>query len=95
MIFLGTNSKTPSELRNVSGILLELPHDNTETLCILDCGAGTYEQFVYQYAPEELEKKLLSLKVIFMTHLHADHNLGIIDLIKKRIDLLKRKNLSV
>lgn len=25
IIFLGTNSKTPSELRNVSGILLQLP----------------------------------------------------------------------
>lgn len=25
VIFLGTNSKTPSEFRNVSGILLQLP----------------------------------------------------------------------
>lgn len=30
-----------------------------------------------------------------MTHLHADHNLGIIDLIKKRNDLIKKKNLSL
>ncbi len=51
VIFLGTNSKSPSEFRNVSGILLELPHESDETLCILDCGAGTYEQFVYHYEP--------------------------------------------
>jgi ribonuclease Z len=61
----------------------------------MDCGAGTYEQFVYQYTPEELDKKLMSLKVIFMTHLHADHNLGIVDLIKRRNDLIKRKGLQL
>jgi len=27
----------------------------------------------------------MALKVVFLTHLHADHNLGVLDLIKKRI----------
>jgi ribonuclease Z len=51
---------------------------------MLDCGAGTYEQFVYHYPPHQLEDKLLKLKVLFLTHLHADHNLGTLDLISKR-----------
>jgi ribonuclease BN (tRNA processing enzyme) len=37
----------------------------------------------------------MALKVVFLTHLHADHNLGVLDLIKKRIELIKRKNLPI
>jgi ribonuclease Z len=55
----------------------------------MDCGAGTYEQFMYHYTPEELPKKLLNLKVIFMTHLHADHTLGILDIIHQRNQIMK------
>lgn len=61
-------------------------------LVLMDCGAGTYEQFVYHHPVEKLNEKLLSLKVIFMSHLHADHNLGVLDLISHRNRLIKQNN---
>lgn len=83
-------------MRNVSGILIQLPkYVASQTLILLDCGAGTYEQFMYHYTPEEFPQKLIDLNIIFMTHLHADHNLGILDLIAQRNKLIKQKNLEI
>jgi ribonuclease BN (tRNA processing enzyme) len=51
---LGTNSKYPTPQRNVSGILIETDNAPNSPLILLDCGGGTYEQFLYHYSPELL-----------------------------------------
>lgn len=33
---------------------------------------------------------VLSIRVIFITHIHSDHNLGILDLISERNKLMKK-----
>ena len=35
---------------------------------------------------------VLSIRVIFITHIHSDHNLGILDLISERNKLMKKYN---
>jgi ribonuclease Z len=57
---------------------------------MLDCGNNTYDQFLLHYSPDVLNDKLKALKVVFITHLHADHTLGILDLICKRNKLIEQ-----
>ena len=35
-----------------------------------------------------------SLKIIFITHIHSDHNLGLLNVIKQRNKLFKKYNLN-
>ena len=43
------------------------------------------------YGEDRINDILLGLRVIFITHIHSDHNLGILDTIAERIKLLKSK----
>ncbi|KAF6198835.1 hypothetical protein GE061_006858 [Apolygus lucorum] len=79
VIFLGTGSCIPNKTRNTSGILLNISDDK----CMLvDCGEGTYGQLVRFYGPEEVDRILSNLKAIYISHLHADHHIGLIGVIK-------------
>jgi ribonuclease BN (tRNA processing enzyme) len=42
----------------------------------------------------EFEKVLLSLRIIFITHVHSDHYLGILNLISERKKLCEKYKLS-
>lgn len=46
-----------------------------EASIILDCGENSCGQLYRLYGPEESEKRLMKLKAIFISHLHADHHL--------------------
>ena len=81
VIFLGTGSMKPSTYRNVSAILLEMHPNNS---IMLDCGEGTYYQLLNHFGADKVEQALMALKVIFITHIHSDHNLGILNLISQR-----------
>lgn len=35
------------------------------------------------------------MRVIFITHIHSDHNLGLLDLISERMKLLRERNLDL
>lgn len=80
LLFLGTGSASPSKYRNVSAILLSLPNGRL----LLDCGEGTYGQLVRRFGVEETAALLRNLRCIFVTHMHADHHLGIIELLENR-----------
>ena len=58
---------------------------------MLDCGEGSYFQLFNHYGEDKIDDVLLGLRVIFITHIHSDHNLGILDTIAQRIKLLKKK----
>jgi ribonuclease Z len=68
---LGTSASRPTIERNVSSLAL---HREGETL-MFDCGEGTQRQMMRWGVS-------FSLADIFFTHLHADHILGVIGLIR-------------
>lgn len=72
VIPLGTGSSAPGKYRNVSSTLLQLSTGNV----LLDCGEGTIGQLFRVFGPL-LKKELRKIKLIFISHLHADHHLGI------------------
>lgn len=43
---------------------------------LLDCGEGTFLQLVRFFGPKRINTFLRSLKVIYVSHLHADHHIG-------------------
>lgn len=69
LYFLGTSSGVPTKDRNVSGVVLKLPEPKSWVL--VDCGEGTQHQILSS------PLSLMSLKAIFITHVHGDHCYGL------------------
>ncbi|KAG9202354.1 hypothetical protein G6514_004328 [Epicoccum nigrum] len=76
---LGTGSALPSKYRNVSATLVRIPGVGNY---LFDAGENTMGQLQRVFAPEELTKILKDLRVIWISHLHADHHLGTASVIK-------------
>lgn len=55
----------------------------------MDCAEGTYGQLVDYFGDgKKLEQVMLKTKVVFITHLHGDHNLGLSRFLQERDILL-------
>lgn len=78
VITLGTGSALPSKYRNVSATLLRVPGYGNY---LFDCGENTLGQLKRVFGAE-LPQVLRDLKVIWISHLHADHHLGTVSVIK-------------
>ncbi|KAI5805591.1 hypothetical protein DFH27DRAFT_524078 [Peziza echinospora] len=79
IIPLGTGSAMPSKYRNVSATLLRVPGVGS---ILFDCGEGTLGQLSRLYEEDELREVLRDIKCIYISHLHADHHLGIAAVLK-------------
>ena len=79
IIALGTGSSLPSSYRNVSGTLLRVPGSGSY---LLDAGEGTLGQLRRVLSPSEFTEVMRDLKMIWISHLHADHHLGTVSMIK-------------
>lgn len=79
IICLGTGSALPSKYRNVSATLLRVPRSGSY---LFDCGENTMGQLRRIFSSAQLSEILRDLKVIWISHLHADHHLGITTVIK-------------
>ena len=79
--FLGSGSTISSLYRNVAGILVET---DPGSFILLDCGEGTITQLVRLMGKAEAERVLLGLKGIYISHMHADHHLGLISVLQYR-----------
>jgi ribonuclease Z len=71
LTFLGTAAARPTVGRNVSSLLVQREGD----VMMFDCGEGTQRQMM-RYGTG------FSFGDIFFTHLHADHFLGVIGLLR-------------
>lgn len=76
---LGTGSALPSKYRNVAGTLLRVPGCGSY---LLDCGENTLGQLKRIYGSETMKEILRDLRLIWISHLHADHHLGLVSIIK-------------
>lgn len=79
IIALGTGSSSPSKYRNVSATLIHAPGHG---YYLLDCGENTLGQLKRVFEPEKLREVLRNLRMIWISHLHADHHLGTASVIK-------------
>ncbi|PWY89988.1 tRNA processing endoribonuclease Trz1 [Aspergillus heteromorphus CBS 117.55] len=79
IIALGTGSSAPSKYRNVSATLLSVPGHG---YYLLDCGENTLGQLKRVFTPEKLREVLQNLRLIWISHLHADHHLGLASVIR-------------
>ncbi len=80
IITLGTGSALPSKYRNVSATLLRVPGAGSY---LFDAGENTLGQMKRMFGPE-LPQILKDLKVIWVSHLHADHHLGTASVMRAR-----------
>jgi ribonuclease Z len=83
---LGTGSAIPSKYRNVSSTLLSIPNlrAGQQGAMLLDCGEGTLGQMRRCYGPDGMRSLYDELKMIFISHMHADHHLGLHSILEDR-----------
>ena len=67
LVFLGTAGSAPTAARGTSATLIRRGGDRL----LVDCGEGTQRQLLRSDAG------LGDLEDVFLTHLHADHVLGL------------------
>ncbi|XP_025219413.1 zinc phosphodiesterase ELAC protein 2 isoform X2 [Theropithecus gelada] len=80
IVFLGTGSAIPMKIRNVSATLVNISSD---TSLLLDCGEGTFGQ-LYRHYGDQVDRVLGSLAAVFVSHLHADHHTGLLNILLQR-----------
>lgn len=88
IITLGTGSAAPSKYRNVSATLLRMPNGMGNYL--FDCGEGTLGQLKRLYTAEQLDEILFNLQGVWISHLHADHHLGTMSVLRAVFEIRKR-----
>lgn len=88
VITFGTGSCIPNKTRNVSANLVHIAPDNC---ALLDCGEGTLGQIIRFYGRDGADEVLKNLRMIYISHLHADHHLGLIDIINRRRKVTSEK----
>lgn len=72
LVFLGTGGTYPTKARNVTSIAIQLPGE----VVLFDCGEGTQRQLMFSPV------SFMKIKRIFISHLHADHFLGLPGLVQ-------------
>ncbi|KAL4438109.1 hypothetical protein ABPG74_016888 [Tetrahymena malaccensis] len=93
VVFLGTGSMKPAQYRNVSAIYIR--NDKNNHGIILDCGEGSYYQLLNQYGEDRVQNEILpNLKIIFITHIHSDHHLGTLNMIRQRHLAIQKQKLE-
>ncbi|KAH9925676.1 beta-lactamase-like protein [Epithele typhae] len=87
--FLGTTSGGgPTQTRNCSSLVADLAGDGS--LWMFDCAEGTVRQFENQpYRPGYQRVRVNQVSKIFITHMHADHTMGILTFLRNILGIPK------
>lgn len=88
ILFLGTASMKPTPYRGASAI-----YYFTKQGCVLmDSAEGSYGQLWDHFGNKKaVDNVLLKTRVIFITHIHGDHQLGILKMMQERDILLSNQ----
>ncbi|CDU25176.1 related to TRZ1-tRNase Z, involved in RNA processing [Sporisorium scitamineum] len=98
---LGTGSAAPSKYRNVISTLIQTPSSGT---ILLDAGESTYGLLRRKFGcrrdgtaaesgslvSQDVDDILRDMRVLFISHIHADHHIGLIRLLLERRKLEPR-----
>ncbi|KAJ1130776.1 hypothetical protein NDU88_009124 [Pleurodeles waltl] len=79
-VFLGTGSAIPMKIRNVSSTLINISPSQS---LLLDCGEGTFGQLCRHYG-DEVDMILCNISAVFLSHIHADHHTGLLNVLLER-----------
>ncbi|XP_053992295.1 ribonuclease Z, mitochondrial-like [Hylaeus volcanicus] len=83
--FLGTGAAMPSIYRNVSSTFISIKTPSFNKGILLDCGEGTLSQLLqFSSSIEEFQENIKHINVIFISHRHADHHLGLLSILSLR-----------
>jgi len=90
-LFLGTISTKPIKCRCASAIYLI----KNGYGILMDSSEGSYGQLMDHFGSlEKVNEALLRTKVIFITHIHGDHQLGVLKLMWERDRLLTEEEVA-
>ncbi len=84
VLFLGTGSAEPSKYRGPSGILVKIPFMEDDYL-LMECGEGTFGQLVRMFGYTGALDRLSKLRCVWISHRHADHISGLVELLSRRV----------
>ena len=92
-IFLGTGCAEPSKYRAASAILLRDKEEGgaSKSSILLDCGEGCLGAMRRYLGREECLNALKTLKMIWISHHHPDHCLGILAILDARYEALRQQ----
>ncbi|EPE10478.1 trna processing endoribonuclease [Ophiostoma piceae UAMH 11346] len=79
VIPLGTGSAMPSKYRNVSATLVRVPGVGSY---LFDAGENTLGSMRRLFGEAKLNEVLKEMRAIWISHLHADHHLGTVSVIR-------------
>lgn len=91
IVTLGTGSALPSMHRNVISTLLRVPYTSGAASgaagieyrsVLLDGGENTIGTMMRNFGPD-LDRVMSELRLIYLSHLHADHHLGIVSIVRR------------
>jgi ribonuclease Z len=89
VLFLGTGAAIPSKYRNVSSVYVSVPSFGG---LLLDSGEGSFGQLARRFGFERALKVVEELKVVLISHMHADHHLGLLRILALRHEIVRHKN---
>ncbi|EAS02834.1 metallo-beta-lactamase domain protein (macronuclear) [Tetrahymena thermophila SB210] len=92
IILLGTTCALPSKYRNNSSILVK--NEKNDTSIMLDAGDGTYFQLLGIYGNKKIDEELLKIKIILISHFHADHYMGFQEVIWRRQEVQRKRGIK-
>ena len=94
LVFLGTGSAMPAKYRNVSGFFMQFDGQGYRGNIMLDTGEGSLAQMIRRYGATKVDAQLKELKLVWISHIHADHHVGLPGILTARQEAFAREGLE-